>query len=74
MAWVAVNTFIYNDSCLKLKERLFEDKPIQRDNGIWTVPYSNPGIATIGIGLPEGSIEKLIGRKLRDKDEPVKLK
>lgn len=41
----------------------------------WIAPYYNPdeGCEDIAVGLPKGSIKKLIGRELTWDDEPVEL-
>lgn len=52
---------------------MFDSKLTKQYNEIWSNPYSSPGIETIGIGLPDGSIEKLIEKKLTWNDEPVEL-
>lgn len=74
MAYVAVNFFSMEESPLELKERIFDDEPRKAPNEIWNVPYANPGVETIGIGLPRGTIKKLIGRELTWNDEPVEIK
>lgn len=61
MAWVSVNKSGF--------EVMFEEEPIR--DIIWCVNTSNHDCSCIG--LPEGTIEKLIGKKLTWEDEPVKL-
>lgn len=64
MAWAAVD----RDG----SECTFDEKPV-RDSSIWEyecLAWDSKG----GVYLPKGSIEKLIGRKLTWKDEPVELK
>lgn len=59
MAWVAVDK-----SGL---EGIYEDKPYRAHDSIWLSILN-------WVGLPTGSIKKLIGRKLSWDDEPVELK
>lgn len=59
MAWVAVD-----ESGL---EAIYEGKPYRAHDCIWLSTLSY-------VGLPSGSIKKLIGRELSWKDEPVELK
>lgn len=69
MAWLAVNKdnteIIFND----------ERKPFRiKELGKWTqydLFYHSPQ-SLASVKLPQGSIEKLIGRKLTWKDNPVK--
>lgn len=59
MAWVAVD-----ESGL---EAIYEGKPYRWHDCIWISILSY-------VGLPSGSIKKLIGRELSWNDEPVELK
>lgn len=59
MAWVAVD-----ESGL---EAIYEGKPYRAHDCIWLSTLSY-------VGLPSGSIKKLIGRDLSWSDEPVELK
>lgn len=59
MAWVAVDK-----SGL---EAIYEGKPYRAHDCIWIPMLSY-------VGLPSGSIKKLIGRELSWEDEPVELK
>lgn len=76
MAWLAVD---YDGF-----EHIFDEKPhrIPFDGedsfltGVWKAcddVIDNSMVEIYGIDLPRGSIEKLIGRKLTWKDEPVEL-
>ena len=60
MAWLAVD--------LNGSEWVYGCKP-KKMNTIWT----NSVVDTMYLKLPNGSIEKLIGRKLTWEDEPVEL-
>ena len=71
MAWVAVDE----------DELIFENEPFRMD-GMWYPKFFEKGkdISRIGVDtfsffvkLPDGSIEKLIGKKLTWNDEPVEL-
>ena len=73
MAWVAVNDFSLEDTPINQKERIFEEKPERAPNGIWNVKGGSPGVGSIGIGLPEGTIYKILGRKLTWDNEPINL-
>ncbi len=60
MAFVAVDE--------NKEECIYEKKPHrEKSHGFW---YRN----TEFVGLPKGTIEKLIGKKLTWEDEPVELK
>ena len=59
MAWLAVD-----ESGL---EGIYEDKPYRAHDCIWLSILD-------WVGLPPGSIKKLIGRELSWSDEPVELK
>lgn len=63
MAWVAVDK-IGN-------EGIFSSKPV-RDLNSWT--DASYALNDSEIGLPKGSIKKLIGRELTWEDNPVELK
>lgn len=74
MAWVATDA--YGD------EYIFQNKP-KKDGNWWVDPIyesfdGQGGTLTYhhnsDIGLPKGTIKKIIGRNLTWKDEPVKLK
>lgn len=79
--WVAVNGPEYE--CF---EQIFHNKPIRANSGakLWYDSKTNSEICRLAknwIGdndfsmiLPQGTIEKLIGRKLTWKDEPVEIK
>ncbi len=52
------------------KENIFSDKPTR-----YTEEWDYPWVEDIEkVGIPQGSIEKLIGHKLSWQDEPVELK
>lgn len=74
MVWLAVNKFSLEDSPLELKERIFAEKPKRAPNGIWNVQYANPGVEVIGIGLPEGTIFKLLGHEMAWEDEAIEIR
>lgn len=59
MAWVAVDK--------DRTEYIYENKPSRTSAGCW---YSAFGLVRVS----NGSIKKLIGRKLTWEDEPVELK
>ena len=66
MAWLAVDK-----STLENKsgnEFIYEDRPIRFESWFNTNLVEDPSIL-----LPKGSIEKLIGRKLTWKDDPVEI-
>ena len=62
MTWVCVG---FNG-----EERICQSKPTRYDDRYWMM---NP-ICNDSVGLPKGSIKKLIGRELSWNDEPVELK
>lgn len=66
MAWLAVD----EDGC----EYIYNTKPYEL-GGFWynSVP-DDKSIELHFMELPNGTIEKLVGRKLTWKDEPVELK
>ncbi len=49
-------------------EAIYQDKPMRKNNQ-WTYLCGEETVY-----VPEGSIEKLIGKKLTWEDEPVELK
>lgn len=61
MAWLAVNRFN--------REYIYEEKPKRCYCCIW----AQTSLLSSAIELPKGSIERLIGRELSWKDEPVEL-
>lgn len=65
MAWVAVDK-----DCT---ETIYYLKP-ERKTEYWVAEENQPEYYRDAIELPQGSIKKLIGRKLTWKDEPVELK
>ena len=66
MAWLAVN----KDG----REIIFESMPERCDGEYWTVFPSILSDDVIDrVTLPQGSIEKLIGRELVWEDEPVEI-
>ena len=62
MTWVCVG---FNG-----EERICQSKPTRYNDRYWMM---NP-ICNDSVGLPKGSIKKLIGRELSWDDSPVKLK
>ena len=62
MAWVCVG--------FGGEERVCQSKPIRYDDRYWMM---NP-INNNSVGLPKGSIKRLIGIELTWEDEPVELK
>lgn len=66
MAWIARD----KDKVLNV----FEDKPIRREDNVWVSPYECPCIDSPYIELPSDADEKLIGRHITWKDNPVELK
>ena len=71
------------------KEYLFEKKPIRNKDEYWETLLSRgisydhidydcyqyePNLKELGIELPQGSIEKLIGYSFTWDDEPLELK
>ena len=65
MAWVAVHK--------NGEESIFEDKPSRLDRYWSDLHWIDDQYYDSDILLPKGTIEKLIGRKLSWKDEPVEL-
>lgn len=66
MAWLAVD----KDG----GEYLYSNKPIRRSDGYWWNSTDEYGEDTeCFIGLPIGSVRKLIGRELTWEDEPIEL-
>lgn len=63
MAWVAVDK---NGS-----EAIYDDKPIRNNVSNWWQSYGF-GDENV-IELPQGTIEKILGRKLTWSDKPVEL-
>ena len=55
------------------QELIFRYKPYRRDDRYWSSSYY-ASRNHFAIGLPPGSIAKLIGRELSWKDEAVELK
>lgn len=60
MAWLAVD----EDG----SEYIYDEEP-SRYNEFW-----DPALMTFYTGLPKGTIEKIIGKKLTWDDEPVEIK
>lgn len=66
MAWLTVN----KDG----RELIFESMPERCNDEYWTVfPSILSNDVTDYVVLPQGSIEKLIGRELNWSDEPVEI-
>ena len=56
------------------REFIFESMPERCDDEYWTVfPSIFSNDVTDCVTLPQGSIEKLIGRELNWNDEPVEI-
>ena len=62
---------------LILKGDYFSSDPLMKEEKFttWIAPYYNPdeGVEDISVELPNGTIEKLIGRKMTWEDDPVEL-
>lgn len=53
-------------------ERIFQEEPT-RKSVYWTIEETILSIPTDCVCLPNGSIEKLIGRKMSWEDDPIEI-
>lgn len=71
MSWLARNKEGNNGNCTL---NVFEEKPELSIFGIWiTKDPNNISRVNLGVELPSDADEKLIGRHISWKDEPIEL-